>query len=55
MRAHEKGPESEISRKTQHTKTQILRLTTPNLHPANEDLFMGARKLKSVWGSVRLE
>jgi hypothetical protein len=45
---------------------QILRLTTPNLHPTNEDLFVGTpERLKRtfgapfaqndsvVWGSVR--
>ena len=32
---------------------QILRLTTPNLHPSGEDLSLGTPKLKSVWGPVR--
>ena len=32
---------------------QILRLTTPHLHPSDEDLSLGTPGLKSVWGSVR--
>jgi hypothetical protein len=32
---------------------QILRLTTPNLHPVDEDLSAGAPELKNVWGPVR--
>ena len=31
---------------------QILRLTTPNLHPADEDLSAGAPELKNVRGPV---
>ena len=34
-------------------QTQILRLTIPDLHPADEDLSAGAPELKSVWGPVR--
>ncbi len=32
---------------------QILRLTTPNLHPSDEDLSLGTPELKSVWGPFR--
>jgi len=32
---------------------QILRLTTPILHPADEDLSAGAPELKDVWGPFR--
>jgi hypothetical protein len=32
---------------------QIFRLTTPKLHPADEDLSAGAPELKSVWGPFR--
>jgi len=31
---------------------QILRLTTPKLQPADEDLSAGAPELKSVWGPI---
>ena len=35
-------------------QTQILRLTTPNLHPSDEDLSLGTpAKLRSVWGPFR--
>jgi hypothetical protein len=33
---------------------QILRLTTPKLQPADEDLSAGAPELKSVWGPFSL-
>jgi len=34
---------------------QVLRLTTPNLHPSDEDLSPGAPELNLtyVWGAVR--
>jgi hypothetical protein len=32
---------------------QILRLTTPNLYPTDEDLSVGTPELKSAWGPVR--
>jgi len=33
---------------------QVLRLTTPELHPTNEDLFVGTPdKLNYAWGPVR--
>ena len=32
---------------------QILRLTTPNLHPTDEDLSAGTPGLKSAWGPFR--
>lgn len=32
---------------------QLLRLTTPNFHPSNEDLSLGTPELRCVWGLVR--
>jgi len=32
---------------------QILRLSIPKLHPADEDLSAGASGLKIVWGPFR--
>jgi len=34
-------------------KKQILRLTTPDLHPTDEDLSAGTPELKNVRGPVR--
>jgi hypothetical protein len=31
---------------------QVLRLTTPELHPTDEDLSAGAPELKNAWGPV---
>jgi hypothetical protein len=39
------------SQKYIEEQQQILRLTTPNLHPTNEDLFVGTpERLKSTPG-----
>ena len=32
---------------------QILRLTTPNLHPSDEDLSPGTPEMKNAWGPFR--
>jgi len=32
---------------------QILRLTTPHLHPSDEDLSPGTPELRYVWGPFR--
>jgi len=32
---------------------QVLRLTTPNLHPTDEDLSVGTPGLESAWGPFR--
>jgi formamidopyrimidine-DNA glycosylase len=43
---------SEVSQKFSEEQQQILRLTTPNLHPTNEDLFVGTpERLKSTPGA----
>jgi len=41
-----------MSQKFIEEQLQILRLTTPNLHPTNEDLFVGTpERLKSTPGA----
>ena len=41
-----------VSQKFVEQQQQILRLTTPNLHPTNEDLFVGTpERLKSTPGA----
>jgi hypothetical protein len=41
-----------VSQKFIEEQQQILRLTTPNPHPTNEDLFVGTpEKLKSTPGA----
>jgi len=41
-----------VSQKYIEEQPQILRLTTPNLHPTNEDLFVGTpERLKSTPGA----
>jgi hypothetical protein len=43
---------SVVSHKFIEEQLQILRLTTPNLHPTNEDLFVGTpERLKSTPGA----
>jgi hypothetical protein len=32
---------------------QILRLTTPHLHPSDEDLSPGTPEMRYVWGPFR--
>jgi hypothetical protein len=39
--------------KIEKKRTRILRLTTPELHPTDEDLSVGTPELKNVWGPVR--
>jgi hypothetical protein len=33
---------------------QVLRLTTPHLHPSDEDLSLGTPELKNAWGPFSL-
>jgi hypothetical protein len=41
-----------VSQKYIEEQPQILRLTTPNLHPTNDDLFVGTpKRLKSTPGA----
>ena len=40
-----------LSKRTKE-QMQVLRLTTPKLHPTDEDLSAGAPELKGVWGPV---
>ena len=43
---------SVVNQKFVEEQPQILRLTTPNLHPTNEDLFVGTpERLKSTPGA----
>ena len=45
--------ENAVSRKFIDEQPQILRLTTPKLHPSDEDLSLGTSELKCAWGPVR--
>ena len=36
-----------------HPSDEDLSLGTPELHPSDEDLSLGTPELKSVWGPVR--
>ena len=41
------------SQKLAEKQPQVLRLTTPNLHPSDEDLSPGTPELNYVWGPFR--